>query len=417
MRRHIAAALCCATALSCGYFNTMYNANQRFRAAERAAARGDSAAAVQAWTDAIAKAAASYRGHPDGRWADDALFLIGRARFALGETEAAEAAFLTLLEMPLEPGARAAALAWLGAAQVRLGAADDGLARLDSALAGPLDEDAAGFARLWRARAAFELGRPDAWAELDAAATTNASPWRAAALDGIAMRRAARLAEDGDTAGAIAEAIRLAGTAVAGEDATRLRLFAARLELARITEPGGLDRVRTMLGPVDGDAEAADLLRPVALVRHMAGQGAERPLAYFAAAELARDALAARPLARHLFLAFADAEPDAVWAPKALLAAAALADTPAEHGALVARIGKHRHNVYVAATNGNADPAVFMAAERELAESLAALRDAARGVLAARDPLFATDAVRDSSRSDTLHTRAHAPTMPERSQQ
>src|SRR5690606_2069703 len=67
----------------CGYFNSLYNANRRFADAERAAQNGDRARANREYLEAIERAAVSYRRYPDGRWADDALLLIGRARFGL----------------------------------------------------------------------------------------------------------------------------------------------------------------------------------------------------------------------------------------------------------------------------------------------------------------------------------------------
>ena len=69
----------------CAYFNSYYNAQRSFAEAERAARRGESANATRAYLAAIDKAAVSYRKHPDSRWADDALLLVGRARFAVGE--------------------------------------------------------------------------------------------------------------------------------------------------------------------------------------------------------------------------------------------------------------------------------------------------------------------------------------------
>lgn len=49
-------------------------------------------------------------------------------------------------------------------------------------------------------------------------------------------------------------------------------------------------------------------------------------LAYLVAAEVARDELGARALARHLLVRYADEEPESAWAPKALLAALELDD-------------------------------------------------------------------------------------------
>ena len=76
----------------CGYFNALYNAQRRFAEAERAERSGDAAGAHSGYVAAVERAANSYRRYPNSRWADDALFLIGRARFAMGEVAAAKAA-------------------------------------------------------------------------------------------------------------------------------------------------------------------------------------------------------------------------------------------------------------------------------------------------------------------------------------
>ena len=70
----------------CGYFNSLYNARQRFQAAEEAEGQGNRATAMTAYSEAIDRAFVSYDKYPNSRWADDALLLIARARFARGET-------------------------------------------------------------------------------------------------------------------------------------------------------------------------------------------------------------------------------------------------------------------------------------------------------------------------------------------
>jgi hypothetical protein len=154
----------------CGYFNSMYNANREFANAERARERGDAAAARTAYAASIEKAAKSYRRYPNGRWADDALYLIARARFELREYAAARAAFTELLSKNTDAQMRARAHAYLGASNVALASTDAGLMQLDSALA-QLDRqgDLAGFAHHWRARARAAAGDvAGAWTDLDA---------------------------------------------------------------------------------------------------------------------------------------------------------------------------------------------------------------------------------------------------------
>jgi hypothetical protein len=214
MRLLLAPVLLAAALTGCGYFNSLYNANRQYANAERAAARGDSATSRAAFRTSIDNAAVSYRGHPDGRWSDDALLLIGRARFALGEYDKSAAAMRHLLLSSARLGPRASAHAHLGAALIRLDSVAYALPHLDSAVTAltPGTEQAA-FARLWRARASFQLGREaDAWQDLELAA---AHPYIAVEASLETARRAvvardaarlssaaARLAEfrDGDRA-------------------------------------------------------------------------------------------------------------------------------------------------------------------------------------------------------------------------
>jgi hypothetical protein len=172
MRPFLATVVLAAALSGCGYFNSLYNANRHFSDAERAAARGDVATSSVAFRTSIDKAAVSYRGHPEGRWSDNALLLIGRARFALGEDEEAAAAMRHLLSSSASAAPRALADAYLGAALVRLDSVALALPHLDSAVAElKSGTDHAAFARLWRARASFQLGNAEnAWLDLEQAA-------------------------------------------------------------------------------------------------------------------------------------------------------------------------------------------------------------------------------------------------------
>ena len=170
----------------CGYFNSLYNANRSFATAERANRTGDRATAVREYRSAIDRAAVSYRKYPDGRWADDALLLLGRARFALGEHDLAAGAMQRLLGQSREEAMRSVAHAYLGAALFALDNAASAVVHLDTAAAA-LDarSDDGAFARLWRARAAFHAGRSDAgWPDLTAA-LTNRHIAHDAALEGV----------------------------------------------------------------------------------------------------------------------------------------------------------------------------------------------------------------------------------------
>ena len=174
---------------SCGYFNSLYNANRQFADAERARGRGELTAAQTAYTSSIEKAAKSYRKYPNGRWADDALYLIARARFRLGEFDAARAAFEELLAKTTNGSVRAGAHGYAGAAALRLNAPTNALAHLDSAVAQLDDGDMLhGFARLWRARARAAAGdAAGAWSDLDAVTSAQDAEFGAVQLERIAI--------------------------------------------------------------------------------------------------------------------------------------------------------------------------------------------------------------------------------------
>ncbi len=477
MRRPLAllAALLLA---GCGYFNSMYNAQRRFSAAENAAAHGQREAASRAWLESIEKAAASYRKHPAGRWADDALWLIARARFERGEYEAARGALLKLLEMEPQGERRAAAQARLGACELLLGNPALASARLDSALSGRLDADNTAFARLWRARVRFgEDETQGAWQDLDAASANHApaaleaelerarraveledsarlrastgrlfreraaarwadsvgvlvdqaaghfgAAWAALLLDAAAgsdwptaqresqgFLRIALRARAGDTTAAITAALELAGRA-SPVTAGQARALAGRLELARADSITDLSPVRALLLPALNDPDARIMLRGIKTVEVLMERAdqAAQPLALFAAAEIARDELRAPRLARQLFLAYADIVPDAIWAPKAMLAAAALSVNGEQNDTVVARLHAHPDNVYVlAVTGGDPDAEAYSAAESRLLRSLTALRDDAMHEADARDVRVGVAI----ARLDSLEARAAADSL------
>ena len=234
-----------AVLAGCGYFNTMYNARRHFSEAERLRANGEAEAAARAWKDAINGAAASYRGHPHGRWADDALWVIGRSRFGLGDRQAAREAFAALLDISDDPFLIAGARAGIGASAVATGDPSGGMARLDSAIVQISDPDVAAFARLWRARARFALGMTDsAWSDLDRVTAAPAG-WAVDAL----LEGAAQAAEHGDTV-RFREAIRrlYADTRAASRSDSCLVL------IRRAVTRAGPDFGRSITGSIVGSA-------------------------------------------------------------------------------------------------------------------------------------------------------------------
>lgn len=430
---------------SCAYFNALYNARRLFREAERANRRGEQAFARQKYQESIEKAAKSLRIDGAGRWADDALYLIGRAHFERGDWPAAQAALTRSLEMTGDAALAAGVRAYLGAVDVAAGRLEAGLARLDSALAALPAGDLRARTYVWRARAHFAAGGGVAgWQDLDRAAREaspelavqvnlerlargieaqdtaraaaaaalilgrsegepwadslrrvvrraalewgpgpalrllarlEAAPWSGTARDQLLLDRARVAAELGDTTRAVADAEQVASMGV-GRLADDARVLLARMRLAGVEGVNELGEVRGLLLPAIGSAEARTLLEAMKRLGLLVERGgaAGQGVALFAAAELARDTLGSPHLARRLFLAYADAEPEAPWAGKALLAALELVQDPEERAALEERMAAHEENVYVQVAGGARDGArEFQAVELRLQGVLAAI--------------------------------------------
>ncbi len=441
-RRSLALALALALGLSgCGYFNSLYNARREFADAERAALTGQQAQAQQGYTGAIEKAAKSYRKYPRGRWSDDALHLIARARFELGEYPAARAAATELLNVTSDATMRADAHAIVGASALHLQDEETAIAHLDSALTGA-SEMLRGRVHLWRARAFRATGATQrAWTDLDAvpaddpsyiavqlerinfgiqqrdsartaaafatvlthgdarrnidtifdlalhavsafgAATTrhllNAPlpDWLASARDSVALVRAELALGAGDTTTATTELMQLASrSAVVVASAARIRIARSKLPNAASLED--LREVRTLLLPAITEATVPSLLHNMRVVEALVGkaQTSGQPLALFAAAEVARDELNAKPLARRLFITFVDVA-QTPWSAKALLAALALAPDAADSDSLRARLASYTSSPYAQALAQGGDPEAFAIAEERLQRSLIALRE------------------------------------------
>src|SRR5690606_10682858 len=155
---------------ACAYFNSLYNAKRHFAEAERAAAQGNPGAAYASYGLALEKAAKSLRQSPQGRWADDALFLIARSHFGRSDYPAARAALQRLVAETGDKRIRMGAHAYLGATEYRLANYHAAILHLDAAVEGGGGPgDMLAFAHLWRARAGFAIGDDDGgWADLEA---------------------------------------------------------------------------------------------------------------------------------------------------------------------------------------------------------------------------------------------------------
>ncbi|HUP51456.1 MAG TPA: hypothetical protein VM198_03195 [Longimicrobiales bacterium] len=191
------------------------------------------------------------------------------------------------------------------------------------------------------------------WGSADAASLLGAadsSRWAQPQRGRAQLERAKLLHQAMDTAGAVEGATQVAaGRGLAAAEA-RLLLAGWRLDGAR--DLGVAAAVRILLLPASGDERVESLLRALDELDRYTGLGLDEPLAWFHAAEVARDRLQAPMLARGLFLAYADIDPSAPWAPKALLAALDASSDEPDRDWLRGRLEAHVGSPYVLAAWG-----------------------------------------------------------------
>ena len=442
--RAVSGALLCALPVAgCAYFNSLYNARRAFEDAQSARLQDRPIEAASGYREAIDKAARSYRSDQAGRWADDALYIMGRAYYHSGDWDRSQAALERLLAVSSDPGLRAGARLHLGAVALATGRRDVGMQLIDAVLDDVPDATLRAEAHLWRARAGFEAGRaPDGWVGLDRAeeaspavrvpvglermargldqghfehalagsetvleeasgeawadtvfaaaarastlwgagsaaamlAAAERSGWSPPARDRARLERARLLARAGDTLAATGMARELAR----GDDRTarEARIALARWRLNSVDRLEELEQVRAILLPAVALSEALrliDYMEHVGLFVERAASTGDH-LALFAGAELARDSLGSRRLARRLFTLYADRDRGSAWEAKALMAAIELADDPDTRVSLADRLNRLEGNIYVQASRGaEARPTDYTIAEDRLGASLAIL--------------------------------------------
>ncbi len=194
--------------------------------------------------------------------------------------------------------------------------------------------------------------------------------WEREARGRLRLTRARLLREGGDPA-AEDEAWGVARTL--GIAAAEARVLLARWHLQQTEDIADAYAVRRILLPAGVHPDVTDLVGAVDELEILTDIGLEDPLAWFAAAEIARDRLSADYLARGLFLAYADGAPEEPWVPKALLAAIAVSPAEGDRAWLRGRLEAHDQSPYVRAARG-ATGAGFEALEEELRVRLRELR-------------------------------------------
>jgi hypothetical protein len=427
MRR--AFALLFFVTAGCAYYNGLYNARGLVRRAESAARDGRDTAAIAAWREAAAKADTVIRRYPRSRWMDDALFLSGTSSALAGDCEHGLGRLAQWQSHPAADtrrGGRASIAR--GACLVRRGEharALDSLAPFVS----NRDVAVARIAAAWAARAALATGRADSAlvlarragsdaldAELATAALASNNPalaarllrqraaeWRSlAALHTVLemLGRSDRESADGIVKlthnGRASRSERARLSVAAGmwserdEQTGRARAHYERA-LRMSSDPGVVAEAITRLGLLDvrtastfdhaqallerartRQTEGAELARVDSALRlavRLARVGDSAGASLFLAAEVARDKVGARPLARTLFLTLARQRPASPLAPKALLAAADLSPDSARLWRATVR-GRYAASPYAQLLDGKSvSPASLESDERLLRQA------------------------------------------------
>lgn len=423
----------------CAYYNGIYNAERVYADAERFRLSGEDSLATAAYEDVLRKAAKGYRRDTGGPWADEALYLVGRARLRLGDWRAATAALTMAADRTDDEQVRLGSKLYLGAALLRSGSPDQGVVLLNEALQGLNEGPELAEAHLLRGRVLLRAGAEDGgWWDLDRAAAleeqlrveaamervtwgvalgnlnrtregvrrllsypeaaaqrdsvlalirvaaerwgademadllgTAVYAWNRTGRGDALLLRAELLDLAGDTSAARTQAEAVAGGF--GESAAEARLLLARWSLRNARDLSSVDQARRILLPSEEHPEVAALLGRLEEAADLTSVGLDEPLAWFAAAELARDELRAPLLARGLFLAYAAGAPEDPWAPKALLAAISVSGEEGDRAWLRGRLESASGSPYVLAARGAPAPG-FDALEQELARLMAELR-------------------------------------------
>lgn len=171
LRRASALLFFCALPHGCVYLNSVYNAKRVFSAAENARWAGRDTTLEEMYADVVDKATRAYAADPEGKWADDALYLVGLAHLRRGELEDARTALIATTSLTADSVLHASARMYLGAVEVAAGELGLGLEFLDEAIGDVTERRVRGEGYLWRARALLQLGRIElGWDDLDRAA-------------------------------------------------------------------------------------------------------------------------------------------------------------------------------------------------------------------------------------------------------
>ena len=401
----------------CVYYNGVYNAKEAARHGDARLRRDAETDAVQFFQLSAEKAESVLVRHPTSPWRMRTLYLAGRGAALGGQCDVALRRLTEFLLQPAgTPDDRDRARVALASCEMRTANIPVARRRLDS-LVNVRDPETARQARLWAARAALAAGDRDAVAHYLGGAEDGAMPWELllaslaareyVRVESLLVQRAARADYREDAARALRELF-AAGrwdaveSVVRGYDASRIRdasrasmhfavgdlnmragrdsiarqhLFVARTLAGRDTllerestariaylsvmRASTVREIDTIVARQDSAVRRTPFARRIneqlLLVKLLAQQTEPTGAAWFLAAEVARDSLRARDVARGLFLRLVRDVPGTPLAPQALYAAGLLAPDSAK--AWQARIQRDFAASSVAAWLNGDDPA------------------------------------------------------------
>jgi len=197
----------------------------------------------------------------------------------------------------------------------------------------------------------------------DLLAAVDSSDWDRGARGRLSLQRAQYLDEAGDAVSAAEIATDVSRGL--GQSAASARLLVAEWRAARARDLEEVYSLRALLLPSAADPLVAERLSAIDELEILVGFGLDEPLGWFAAAEVARDRLAAPVLARGLFLAYGDQASSEPWAPKALLAALDATSDEGDRAWIRGRLEAYPDSPYVLAAHGGT-AAGFAQLEEEL---------------------------------------------------
>jgi hypothetical protein len=401
----------------CVYFNGIYNAQEAAARGDARLRRGAEAEATGFFQQSAATAESVLVRHPDSKWRPRALYLAGRGAAFGSQCERAVPRLAEFLALPgiTRADADRARLA-LGACDLQSAQVRQARARIDSVI-DARDPETARQARLWATRAALAARDRDAaerylagldgtllqWELLSASLAARdyaraesllvqratrgdyrddvigalRELWAAGRWDGVEeivrrydgtrLRDASRVAMHyavGDLqlrAGldSLARQHLFIARGLAGRDTTIEREAAARLALLALPRVTAVRDIDSLFAQQDSAVRRTQYARLVAdrllLLKLLVEQEDATGAALFLGAEVARDSLRARELARTLFLQVARDLPGSPLVANAWHAAARL--TPDSADEWRARILRDHQQSYVAAWLSGQDPA------------------------------------------------------------